>query len=124
MNAPADTRSPDALAQGFRLGAIRIEPRACIAEGSGGREKLDPKVMDVLVLLARHAGQVVLREQLFEQLWPGVVVSEQSLSRCIHELRRHLGMAGGGDQYRDLIETVPKRGYRLNSAVEPVQAAS
>ena len=123
MKAPVDTRSPDALAQGFRLGTIRIEPRACIAEGSGGREKLDPKVMDVLVLLARHAGQVVLREQLFEQLWPGVVVSEQSLSRCIHELRRHLGLAGGGNQYRDLIETVPKRGYRLNSAVERVQAA-
>lgn len=123
MNAPADTRSPDALAQGFRLGAIRIDPLACIAEGSGGREKLDPKVMDVLVLLARHAGQVVLRERLFEQLWPGVVVSEQSLSRCIHELRRKLGLAGGGDQYRDLIETVPKRGYRLNSAVEPVLAA-
>ncbi len=120
MNAPADTRSPDALAQGFRLGEIRIDPLACIAEGSGGREKLDPKVMDVLVLLARHAGQVVLREQLFEQVWPGVVVSEDALSRCIHELRRQLGLAGGGDQYRELIETVPKRGYRLNSAVEPI----
>ena len=121
MNTPADTPTDRALDQGFRLDAVRIDPQACEAEGPGGREKLDAKVMDVLVVLARHAGKVVLREQLFEQVWPGTVVSDQALSRCIHELRRHLVQAGGSDQYKELIETVPKRGYRLNSTVSPIE---
>jgi hypothetical protein len=38
--------------------------------GPAGREKLDPKAMDVFVLLARDAGQVVLHENPFAQLWP------------------------------------------------------
>ena len=48
------------LAQGFALEALRVEPSAGLVSGTGGRERLDPKVMDVLVHMAEHAGQVVL----------------------------------------------------------------
>jgi len=53
----------------------------------------------MLVLLARHAGDVVPREELLARLWPGAVVTDDALSRCIHELRRQL------------------RGYRLNGEI-------
>lgn len=108
------------LAQGFTLDALRVEPRTGIVTGPGGRERLDPKVMDVLVLMAGRPGEVVLREDLLAALWPNVVVTEDALTRCFYELRRHLGRATGDDRFRTLIETVPKRGYRLHATVGPL----
>ena len=66
--------------------------------GPGGAEKLDPKVMDVLVMLAEHAGQVVSRDDLLARIWPDVVVTDEVLSRCIYELRRQLSQAAGDEQ--------------------------
>jgi TolB-like protein/DNA-binding winged helix-turn-helix (wHTH) protein/tetratricopeptide (TPR) repeat protein len=117
MNAAADTPANRALEQGFQLGELSIDPLAGEVSGPGGREKLDPKVMNVLVLLAQHAGHVVLREDLLARLWPKAVVTDDVLSRCIYELRRQLSVAGGDEQYRALLETVPKRGYRLNGEI-------
>jgi DNA-binding winged helix-turn-helix (wHTH) protein len=73
--------------------------------------------MQVLVHLARHAGQVVPREELVSRLWPGTVVTDDALTRCIYELRRQLSQAGGSERYRAMLETLPKRGYRLNGEV-------
>jgi len=108
------------LAQGFALEALRVEPLAGFVSGPGGRERLDPKVMDVFVHMAEHAGQVVLREELLARLWPNAVVTDDALTRCFYELRRGLAHAGGDEHYRTLLETVPKRGYRLNAIVKPV----
>src|SRR5688572_10382269 len=104
---PTTIANPEA---GFRLGPLRIDPKSGEARGPGGTEKLDPKVMGVLVLLAQNAGQVVLRANLLEHLWPGVIVGDEALSRCIYELRRQLGLAAGDDKLKDAIETLPKRG--------------
>jgi TolB-like protein/DNA-binding winged helix-turn-helix (wHTH) protein/tetratricopeptide (TPR) repeat protein len=121
MNAAADTPANRALEQGFQLGELRIDPRAGEVSGPGGREKLDPKVMNVLVLLAQHAEHVVLREDLLARLWPKAVVTDDVLSRCIYELRRQLSLAGGDEQYRAMLETVPKRGYRLHGEIMALQ---
>jgi len=110
------------LAQGFALEALRVEPHSGLVSGPGGRERLDPKVMDVLVHMAEHAGQVVLREELFARLWPKAVVTDDALTRCFYELRRGLAHAAGDERYRALVETVPKRGYRLNASVKPLEA--
>ena len=113
--SPAPGREP--LEQGFQLGELSIDPRAGEVTGPGGREKLDPKVMDVLVMLAQSAGQVVLREDLLARIWPNTIVTDDALSRCIYELRRQLTLAGGDERYRAMLETVPKRGYRLNGEI-------
>lgn len=110
------------IAHGFTLDALRVEPAAGLVAGPGGNERLDPKVMDVLVQMAEHAGQVVLREDLLARLWPNVVVSDDALTRCFYELRRCLARAGGDERYRTLLETLPKRGYRLNGTVRPILA--
>lgn len=115
------------LAHGFRLDALRVEPMAGLVSGPGGRERLDPKVMDVLLLMAERAGQVVLREELLARLWPNAVVTDDALTRCFYELRRCLVHAGGDERFRGLVETVPKRGYRLVGTVrslEPPDAAA
>ncbi|HWN07369.1 MAG TPA: tetratricopeptide repeat protein [Steroidobacteraceae bacterium] len=120
MGEQADNPPGRALERGFRLDALTIDPQAGEVTGPGGREKLDPKVMDVLLVLARNAGQVVLREDLLARLWANTVVTDESLSRCIYELRRQLSLAGGDERYKAMFETVPKRGYRLNAPVTPI----
>src|SRR5687768_660300 len=120
MTETAENRAGTALDQGFLLDGLTVMPQEGSVTGPAGQEKLDPKVMDVLVTLASSAGRVVLREDLLASIWPGAVVTDDALSRCIYELRRQLSQAGGDEQLKALIDTVPKRGYRLNSEIAPL----
>lgn len=101
------------LRRGFRIGEFDVEPLTGVVKGPDGEQHVQPKVMDVLVFLATHQGQLVERDTLLEQVWRRVT-SEEVLTRCISELRRALGDERGTPRY---IQTVPKRGYRL---LEPV----
>ena len=109
----------DHLTQGFQLEGLRVEPLTGEVAGPGGTAKVDPRVMDVLVLMAGRPGQVVRREDLVTRIWGHAVVTDDAVTRCFYELRRHLAQAGGDERFRELIETVPKRGYRLNATVIP-----
>ncbi|MGE0580772.1 MAG: tetratricopeptide repeat protein [Steroidobacteraceae bacterium] len=102
--------------QAFQLEELRIDPATGEIAGPGGREQLDPKVMGVLVFMAQRAGQVVSRKELLARLWPNAVVTDDVLTRCCYELRRQLSQAGGSERYKAMLETLPKRGYRLNAA--------
>ncbi len=101
-----------------------LDEREGTVTGPGGTLRLEPKVMEVLALLARHRGRVVTRQELLDTIWPDVVVTEYTLNRCIYRLRRELGqIAGDGKPVGpDLIETLPKRGYRLLAAVDDAAA--
>jgi predicted ATPase len=82
---------------------------------------LEPKVMDVLVFLARQSGETISREELLRTVWPNTFVSDDALTRCISELRRVFE-----DDAREphFIETIPKRGYRVVASVEFVSEQS
>lgn len=92
-----------------------LDEREGTVTGPGGTLRLEPRVMAVLSELARHHGRVVSRQELHDTIWPGVVVTDYTLNRCIYRLRRALDrIAGdGAGAGSDLIETLPKRGYRL-----------
>lgn len=92
-----------------------VDPREGTVAGTGGTVRLEPKVMAVLGVLTEHPGRVVSRDELLETVWPGVVVTEHTLSRCIYQLRHELGKIGNepGQATFNPIETLPKRGYRL-----------
>jgi len=88
--------------------------------GPGGVQRLEPKVMDLLCLLATTPGQVWSREQLMQALWPGVVVGEDSLARIVSKLRQALDDDAKAPRY---IETIARRGYRwLAPPAEPPPA--
>jgi len=70
----------------FTLGAARISPSSRSVTGPGGAADLEPRVMQVLVVLADAAGQVVTREALFQRCWGGVYVGEDSLNRAARVL--------------------------------------
>jgi DNA-binding winged helix-turn-helix (wHTH) protein len=92
-----------------------VDTREGTVAGPGGSVRLEPKVMEVLTELASHRGRVVSRNELLDAVWPNVVVTEHTLTRCIYQLRTELGKIGTGPDQPDLdpIETLPKRGYRL-----------
>jgi DNA-binding winged helix-turn-helix (wHTH) protein len=117
MGSPEKTESSQPLQSGFRLEALEINPRTGVVCGPGGSERLNPKVMDVLVMMTRHPREVVTRDELLERLWPNRVVTDDAVTRCFYHLRRQLSQAGGDPHYRTLIETLPKRGYRFNGEI-------
>ena len=94
---------------------ILVAPSRCMLIRDHKEQSIEPKAMEVLVELARDAGQVLSREQLLDRVWPGVVVSDQVLTRCISKLRQALGDPSSDSQ---IIETISKRGYRLIVPVE------
>jgi DNA-binding winged helix-turn-helix (wHTH) protein/tetratricopeptide (TPR) repeat protein len=108
------------LQAGFRIGECLIEPRKNRISRGESEVHLEPRVMDVLVCLAAHAGEVVSRDTLNQQVWRDVVVTDQAVTNCISELRNHLGDDRSANR---IIETIPKRGYRLGAPVQLVQQA-
>ena len=83
---------------------------------SGIPVKLPPQPLKLLVLLASHAGQVVTRDEIQEQLWAGetFVDFEHGVNKCINQIRTVLGDNADHPLY---IETLPRRGYRFVAPV-------
>lgn len=118
---PNSRSSSSNLATGERKFSINdwtIEPDACQLDREGESIRLEPRVMDVLVYLADHQGQVVTRDDLLTTLWPDVVVTDSAVNRCVSELRR---VFDDDPRAPRVIETISKRGYRL---VAPVKLIS
>lgn len=101
----------------YRLGAWLVQSqRGCVVHGDRVMH-LKPKVMAVLDTLAEAGGKVVTRDDLFARIWPGQLISDAALTQCVAELRQALGDSARQPEF---IETVPKVGFRLIPAVEPV----
>ena len=102
---------------GFHVGSWVVEPSLNTISSNGRTIRLEPKVMEVLVCLARHAGESLSKEKLLQEVWPGTFVTDDALKRCILELRRVFE-----DDAREprVIQTIPKRGYRLVAPVAPI----
>ena len=77
----------------FEFGAFRLDAAERLLFRDGERIPLPPKAVDALVLLLRNHGHVVTKEQLFADVWPNVVVEENSLARTISLLRKTLASA-------------------------------
>ena len=91
----------------FRLGEVEVWPATREVVGPRGRAVLEPRVMQVLVALARAEGEVVSRDDLTASCWEGRVVGEDAISRVISRLRR-LSEGVGRDGWT--LETVTKVG--------------
>jgi len=102
----------------FTVGDWLVEPKACRASRCDTVVKLRPPLADLLVCLARRAGEIVLRDEILTEVWPGQYIAESGLSRCVAELRHSLQ---DDAQEPRFIETFPKRGYRLIAPVVWIQ---
>ena len=120
-----DASRPVDLAQepDFALGPLQVRPSSReVLTAAGEREVLEPRVMQVLVALARRPDQVVSRDQLIDACWAGRVVGEDAINRCIGRVRRLAETHGGFS-----VETIARVGYRLTvaaGAATPVEPAA
>lgn len=98
----------------FMVGDYQVEPSALRVVGNEKVSRLEPRTMQLLVYFACHAGRVISRSELEEQVWEGRIVGEDALTNSISKLRRTFN-----DNARQprIIETVPKTGYRLIASV-------
>lgn len=92
----------------FTLGGAGVQPSSREIAFDGVRETVEPRVMQVLVALARRRGEVVTRDELIEQCWDGRIVGEDAINRCLAKVRRLTERMRGVT-----LETIPRVGYRL-----------
>ena len=104
------------LEDGFQVGEWTALPREGKLKNLNETRHVRRKAMDVLIALAEQAGQVVERDMLLDKVWGPQAVSDEPLTSTIAELRRLLKAAAA----QTYIETVPKRGYRLVAAIQPI----
>jgi TolB-like protein/DNA-binding winged helix-turn-helix (wHTH) protein len=97
----------------FGLGTARVHPSVSEVSVGAHRIRLQPRVMQVLVALARADGEVVSRDDLVASCWDGLAVGEDAINRCIGRLRRLAEVEAPG---AFTIETLPRIGYRLGRA--------
>ncbi|HEY9012216.1 MAG TPA: winged helix-turn-helix domain-containing protein [Devosia sp.] len=107
-----------ATASIFTVGALTVRPAPRELEGPGGVVALEPRVMQVFLVLSGAGTEVVSRPALLAACWPGIVVGEDSLNRAVAELRKALRQADAGVH----VETIAKTGYRLS--IEAPHAAA
>jgi len=103
----------------FRIGNRRVDPATGLVSGPEFTCRLRPQIVDLLLLFIDHPGEVLGKQQLLDRIWGTKFVSESALTTAVGELREALG-----DDPRNptVLQTVPKRGYRLIGSVSPDEA--
>lgn len=94
----------------LELAEWKIQPSLNRLTRGDATVRIEPKLMDVLLYLARHAGQVVSKDAIAEAVWPNLFITESVITRAIAGLRRALDDDAQAPRF---IETIAKRGYRL-----------
>ena len=97
----------------YEFGDYRLDVAEYRLLHEGEEIKLRKKVMDFLLELVKHPGQLLTKDQLLDAVWGDTEVTESSLPVCVKELREALGS--------NYIETVPGRGYRFTAQVRSVE---
>jgi len=99
----------------FRLGDWLVQPSLNRISRGDTRITLELKVMQVLVCLAEHGGDLVTRQQLTDTVWATEFISDNTVTHAITELRNALGDDAKSPTF---VETIHRRGYRLVAPVE------
>lgn len=101
-----------------KLPNLQFKAGHCIVDLGRGRVfrdgtevSLRPKSFALLAYMVQRAGRVFAKDELLGAVWPDVIVTEDSLTQCIHEIRQALGAEAAA-----LLRTVPRRGYLFADA--------
>lgn len=106
----------DSAASDFRFGRFRLDAVRRVLQVDGVPARLGARAIDVLLVLVRHRDRIVSKDQLLDEVWPGLVVEENNLQVQVSALRKLLGP--------QMIATIPGRGYQFIAAIEVDSDAS
>jgi eukaryotic-like serine/threonine-protein kinase len=107
-----------AVGRRWTFGPAVLDERTLELTVNGEPARVERKPLEVLLYLLHHAGEAVTKDELAENLWPGRILTETVLTRCISQLRQVLE-----DDERSVIRTVHGYGYRLVAEVKVDAAA-
>jgi non-specific serine/threonine protein kinase len=99
----------------YRFGSAEFDESRLELRVAGLPVEVEPRALDLLAYLLRHAGEVVTKEELLREVWANRPTVEKVLPNAILKLRRALGEANAGS-----IATLPRIGYRLDATVARV----
>ena len=99
----------------YRFGGFQLEPTKRLLLKEGRAVPLTPKTFDTLLVLVRHRGRVMEKDELMQAIWPDTVVEESNLAHNISALRKIFGQKGEENRF---IITVPARGYSFVAEVQ------
>jgi DNA-binding winged helix-turn-helix (wHTH) protein len=111
----------------FEFGDFELDESLFELRRLGRRVKVQPKVLALILYLAKNNDRALTTGELFAALWPGLAVGETSLTRAIRGARLALGDSGASQA---VVRTVRGQGYRFalpvrgRTALEPNPAAS
>ena len=100
------------LQDGFKIGDWEVLPAQGVLRCGDREETPEPLVFKLLMALATRDGNVASKEDLVAEVWDGYPVGDDSITRCVAQLRKHLG-----EQGKTYVKTLTKRGYRLDEKV-------
>ncbi|PMG51998.1 hypothetical protein BCU91_15750 [Shewanella sp. 10N.286.52.B9] len=98
----------------FFFGDWQVDPNSNSLRQGKKTKQLEPKAMDVLLLLCQQQGEVLSSDDIVNQCWPEADIGDNPLHKVINQLRRALGDKATEPSY---IETIRKRGYRTLAKV-------
>ena len=99
----------------YEFGDFRIDAADRQLRSGDEVVHLEPKSFDALVFLASNAGRLVTKQEIVDAVWARAAVTDNSLTRCIHQVRTALDDHADEPLY---IETVPGSGYRFVADVK------
>lgn len=105
----------------IRIDKWSFVPTTGMLENGSASRRLEHRAAAVLELLSREPGRVVSQAEIIDQVWNGRAVSANSVAVVISDLRRALD---DDPKAPRIVETLPKRGYRIIADVTPDQTTS
>lgn len=99
----------------YRFAGAEFDPKSGALSFAGHVASLRPRTAKLLLQLAKRAPELVTKDELLREVWADLVVTDNSLSQCVSEIRRELGEAG-----ETILQTVQRRGFKLAAEVERI----
>ena len=105
----------------FYVGDWLVQDHLNLISRGGDSKHLERKSIEVLIYLAQHCQEVSLKERIIQAVWPDTFVTDAVLTHAITELRKAFGDDSKNPR---VIQTIPRRGYRLIVPVSEVESDS
>jgi Tol biopolymer transport system component/DNA-binding winged helix-turn-helix (wHTH) protein len=108
----------EARGEFYAFDPFLVDANKCVLLRDGKLVPLTPKAFEILLVLVRHPGRVLKKEELFQLVWPDAFVEENNLPRNVCALRKALGEGPTEHKY---VVTVPGQGYRFVASVRELE---
>ena len=99
----------------YRFGNFSLDPDRLELRSGEELVTVEPQVLALLTYLVQNREKVVSKDEIFENIWQGRIVSDGTLNSRINFVRRAVGDSGS-DQA--VIKTFPRRGFRFVADVD------